>query len=128
MSILDAIVFGILGALSAFPGISRVGISMSYATMRGADKQQAINWCQVLSIPAILLLIVFDIVGIAGGLPPAGGLASVFGYIMAAIGSFTGTYLCVFFIRTVISRANAAGFAYYSWGMALLVFILYLIS
>lgn len=128
MSLFDAIMFGIFGVLSVFPGISRVGASMSYASMRGADKQQAINWCQILSIPAILVLIVFDIVGITGGMALSNGLGSAASYIMAAIGSFIGTYLCVFFIRTVISRANAAGFAYYSWGIALLIFVLYLIS
>lgn len=128
MSVLDAIIFGFFSSFSVFPGVSRVGVSMSYAAMRGADKQQAINWCQILSIPAIFVLIVFDVVGIASGVTPAGGLAGVFGYILAAIGAFTGTYLCVYFIRTVISRANIAVFAYYSWGVALLTFILYLIS
>lgn len=128
MTILDAFVFGIAGALSVFPGISRTGASLSYATMRGVDKQHALNWTLILSIPALLILCVFDIVGIVttGGNPA--DFVSVLGYILSSIGAFTGAYLCLFFIRTLISRSNITVFAYYSWGVALLIFVLYLIS
>lgn len=128
VSVLDAIALGIMGALSVLPGVSRVATSLSYATARGVDKQQSMNWVLILSIPALCVLCVFDIVGIAGGAVVTGGFAVIAGYILAAIGAFLGAYLCIFFLRTLVSRMNTAAFAYYSWGVALLIFVLFLIS
>jgi undecaprenyl-diphosphatase len=128
MSILDAVVFGIFGALSVFPGISRIGASQTYATMRGAEKQHSMNWALVLSIPALLILCVFDVVAVISGIAPVQKMATFFGYVMVAIGAFIGTYLCTAFIRKAIGRLNSAVFAYYCWGIALLLLVLYLIS
>lgn len=129
MSVLDAVVFGLVGSLSVFPGISRVGASVSYATMRGADKQQSVNWALLLSMPALLMLCIFDIVGIATGIGTAPVNFSVIaGYFTAGFGALIGTYSCVIFTRNILNRANMSTFAYYSWGIALLSFALYLIS
>ena len=128
MSVLDALVLGLIGSLSVFPGISRVGASVSYATMRGADKQQSVNWVLLLSIPVVLMLCIFDIVGIATGNVVAANFSVIAGYFTAGAGSLIGTYLCVMFARNILSRTSMAVFAYYSWGIALLSFALYLIS
>ena len=128
VSVLDAIVFGTIGTLSVLPGVSRVGTSQAYATMRGVDRQQSHNWAMILSIPAVFMLCIFDIVGIAGGMGGAHGFSAIAGYILTGIGAFMGAYLCMLSIRTVIHRINMAGFAYYSWGLALFTFVLYLIS
>ena len=128
VSVLDAIVFGIMSSLAILPGISRIAVSMSYTTARGVDKTQSMNWAMILSIPAICVLCVFDIIGIAGGVVVAGGFSVIAGYILSAIGAFIGAYLCIFFLRTLVSRMNTAAFAYYSWGIALLIFVLFLIS
>lgn len=128
VSILDAIIFGTVGALSVLPGVSRIGTSQAYATVRGVDRQQSHSWAMILSIPALFMLCIFDIVGIAGGIGGAQSFSLIAGYILAGIGAFVGAYLCIFSIRTVINRINMAGFAYYSWGVALFIFVLYLIS
>lgn len=128
MSVLDAILFGITGALSVFPGMSRIGTSTSYAAMRGVSKQQAFNWALLLSIPALIILSIFDVVDIV----TSGGLlinwTVIIGYVTAGLGAFIGAYICVFFIRALISRSGTVVFAYYSWGVALLMFLMYLIS
>ena len=127
VSVLDSIVFGAMGALSVLPGVSRVGASLSYATIRGVDRQHAMSWSMLLSIPAMCIICIFDVVGIFGAVVFATGYTVIAGYIMAAMGAFIGAYLCLFFIRTIVSRLNFAGFAYYSWGAALLAIVLYLI-
>ena len=128
MSVLDAIVFGLSGALAVFPGMSRIGTSVSYAKMRGANKQQALNWALVLSIPALLILCVFDIVDIIAINGITTNFSVILGYFTAGFGAFMGTYLCVFFIKALLNRSGATFFAYYSWGLSLLVFALYLVS
>ena len=46
--------------------------------------------------------------------------------ITAALMSFIGAYLGICMIRFIAVRVGYSGFAYYSWGLALLTFILYL--
>lgn len=128
MSVLDAIIFGFAAALCVFPGISRVGTSMSYATMRGVDKQHSLNWVLILSIPALMILSVFDIVGIVTASAMVVNLSVIIGYITAGLGAFSGAYLSIFFIRTVLMRSNTTVFAYYSWGISMFIFVLHLIS
>ena len=108
--------------------MSRIGASVSYASMRGVNKQQAFNWALLLSIPALIILIIFDFVDIITVRGLLTNFSVIIGYFMSGFGAFIGTYLCVFFIRTLVNRAGTIFFAYYSWGMALLAFALYLIS
>lgn len=128
VALVDAIAFGFFGALSVFPGISRVGASQAYATMRGVDRQQSINWAMILSIPALLMLCVFDVVAIASVGRTAVTLPIILGYITAGIGAFAGVYVCLILLRKAVNRLNMASFAYYSWGIALFALVLYLIS
>ena len=128
MSVLDAIVLGIVSAFSVFPGISRIATSISYANMRGVHKQQSLSWALMLSIPAMIVLCIFDFVDIVTVKGLITNFSVIIGYFTAGLGAFFGTYLCVFFIRTLLNRSGAIVFAYYSWGLALLTFALYLIS
>ena len=64
MTGMDGILLGILGGLSAFPGISRIGIMNSYCLARGTDRQQALNWFLILTMPMLVLFIFFDIFGL----------------------------------------------------------------
>ena len=128
VSTMDAVAFGFFGALSVLPGISRVGASQSYATMRGVDRQQSINWAIVLSIPALLVLCIFDIAAIVSGSTAVNSFGVIAGYFTAGIGAFLGMYISVVVLRKAIARMNGAGFAYYSWGIGLFALILYLIS
>lgn len=128
MSVLDAVLFGLTSALAVFPGISRIGTSMSYATIRGVNKQQSLTWALILSIPALLVLCVFDVADIVTVQGLVTNFSVIIGYFTAGFGAFIGTYLCIFFIRTLLNRSGNSVFAYYTWGLALLTFTLYLIS
>lgn len=128
MTALDGVFMGIISALSCLPGISRIGLGLSYTTMRGADRQHAINWAMLLSVPAILMFILFDFINMS--MIGLGTISFVYvvGSLFAAITAFIGTYLGIMAIRFLSDRAGFSGFAYYSWGAALFTFGLYLIT
>lgn len=127
MSGLDAIVMGILGGLSALPGISRIGAISSYGLLRGADKQRVTNWALLLSIPALLLLCIIDLVfAFISGVGPI-TFAVVCGYIFSAVAAYLGAYFSIVFIRFLTVHSGYTAFAYYCWGAALFAMILYLI-
>ena len=123
----DGILMGFSGVLSSFPGISRVGTMGAYMTARGADRQASLNWILALSLPALVLLVGFDIVNlIVQGFDPI--TFSVFiGYLLAAVAAFGGGYLGVVILRYLTVQTGYASFAYYSWGAAMFSFVLYLI-
>lgn len=128
MSGFDAILIGISSALSVLPGISRVGINSLTATARGADRQHALNWALMLSIPALILLCGFDVLRIIGGQYAAASFSVVLGYILSTVFAFAGAYSGILIMRFLTVRTGYSGFAYYSWGAAMLLFVLYLIA
>lgn len=126
MSTLDSLLAGLAAALSAFPGISRVGTVSSFACARGAHRHHALNWAISLSIPALCVWLLIDIFHLFTAFQTVSFLAVIY-YLLAAIGAYAGTYFGIRFIRMMTVRINFTAFAYYSWGAALFAFILYLI-
>lgn len=128
MTSIDSILMGLLSALSVLPGISRNGILLSYSITRGADKQSAVNWVLLLSVPALVMLCIFDIVGIISlGFGVASFLVFLC-YLLAAVLAFSGAYLAILLLRILSVHTGFGVFAYYSWGAALFTLVLYLIS
>lgn len=126
MTTLDSVFFGLLGGLSAFPGFSRVGFATAYGVARGAERHQALNWALLISIPALIIMAVIDFVAIFTA-PPAITFITVVGYLFAAVASFLGGYYSILLMKFLAVKVGYSAFAYYSWGMALFSFVLYLI-
>lgn len=128
MSGLDGIIMGILGSLCVFPGLSRTGLISAYTTLRGADFKNVTNWAFLLGIPAMIFFIIFDVVGIV---TVGAGIVSfsVFvGYILSGIAAFCGGYFAISILLIILNHAGFSCFYYYSLGIALITFILYLIT
>lgn len=128
LSGMDAIFTGLMGGLSIFPGFSRLGMNLSAAVARGADRTLAYNWALVLGIPALTLFMLFDFIGL---FTVAGFVISLTGVLYAfaaAIGAFAGGYLVISLMRMMIVNTGFSGYACYCWGVAMLNFILYLIA
>lgn len=123
----DGILIGILGGISAFAGISRIGAISAYGLLRGADRQRVINWALLLSIPALILLCIIDLLfAFISGIGPVSFLV-IIGYILSAAAAYLGAYFSIIFIRFLSVHSSYSGFAYYCWGTALFAMILYLI-
>lgn len=125
LSVLDSLLIGISGALAVIPGISRVGMLHSSATMRGTDRQYALQTTLLLCIAAIAIQIVIDLIYIflsVSGVTFAMMLCTV----TACAAAIVSSYFSILFIRFLAVNAGLFGFAYYSWGAAMLAFILYL--
>ena len=128
MTSLDGMLIGFAAALSAIPGISRNGAIMFVTLIREADKHNGVTWALLLTVPAMLVLILIDFISIfTVGI---GGISfSVFlGYMISMLSAFAGAYMGVYIIRSLISRSDYSGFAYYDFGLALLSFVLYLVA
>lgn len=126
MTVIDSVLTGLFGALSAFPGISRIGAANAYAISRGANRQHAFNWTLFISFPAVLLMILVDLIGIFTGALPI-TFMRVLGYILAMGFAYLGANLSISLMKFLAIKVGFSSFSYYSLGMALFTFILYLI-
>ncbi len=123
----DGILMGLTTLLSSFPGVSRIGAMSALTTARGADRQLAVNWLLALSLPALVMLIGFDMVNlIVQGFDPI-SFVVVVGYLLAGLTAFCGGYLGIVCLRYLSVKIGYGSFAYYSWGAAMFSFVLYLI-
>lgn len=127
MSLLDSLLMGISGALSALAGFSGTGMMTSVLVIRGTERQRAFQWALVLLLPLIAASIFTDLLTLftlGGALVLA---TNFFGYIFAVLGGYLGGYAGVFLMKTMINRSDFTGFAYYCWGASIFSFLLYLI-
>lgn len=122
---LDGIAMGMGTALAAIPGFSRLGCTVSLGVASGMDRSYALETALLLSIPALLGLTLLDLYAVIAAKTVLSGMALLWAALSAGL-SFLGGYLSLTLLRHASARGSLSGCSYYSWGMALLAFVLYL--
>ena len=127
LSPLDVTLIGAGGILGALPGISRVGVLTSVASMRGVDSRFGLDFAFLLSVPALIALCIADFaMMVIGGNPQAGAL--FFSGILACIASFGAAMAAIQLMRFLSVKNGYESLAYYNWGLAMFAFVIYLIG
>jgi undecaprenyl-diphosphatase len=128
MTWLDALVIGIMQAVAIIPGVSRSGATLSGALSRGLNRDFAARFSFLLSIPAILGAVVFQLKDLVkgdaaeAGVTTAGGIgtaAMIAGTISAAVVGFFAVQLMLKIVRD----KSLWGFAVYTGVLGLLVLL-----
>ena len=125
LSTLDSVVVGVAGALSVFPGISRISAMQVAATACGIDQRKSLNWIVILSIPMLAFFVIIDIIAIVtvnAGSVDTGFFPALFSGICA----FISGYFSISLFKSIFSNNDRTGFAFYSLGVALFSLFLYL--
>ncbi len=122
---LDGLCLGLGSVLGVVPGISRITGMTTAGQLRGGGRSYILDMGLLLSIPALTVLCLFDIVGLFAAGAALSGLL-ILSCLLAAAAAFVGAYFGIVFIRFLAVKVGFSGFAFYSWGMALFAFILYL--
>ena len=94
-------------------------------SMRGADRGYTIQFALLLSIPALIVMLIYDVIAIFSGIEAISFL-TVLIYLLSMVAAYFGGKLAISTVRSLAVRNGFAGFAYYCWGMALICIILYL--
>ena len=126
MTRIDALFFGLGGALATLPGISCVGSTVSISSVRGMDLKKALNLGLLLNIPVNLGFAVYDLIRLLSGGGGGMGFSQLLTAVLAGIMAFAGVMLGVRALRKITENLGYSIFAFYSWGLALLSFILFL--
>lgn len=124
----DGFLMGAATAASVLPGLSGTGLTASYCTARGVDVQKATNWAILLVIPAAIFAIGGDVVYIVGNGFGAVSILAVIGSVLAGAAAFCGGFVGISVLRLLATNFSVFQFSYYSFGLALLSFMLYLFT
>jgi undecaprenyl-diphosphatase len=124
----DVILIGLAQALAIFPGVSRSGSTMTAALALGSERESAARFSFLLSAPIIAgagaksLLELFK--GIStGAIASSETILFPIGVIAAAISGF----ICIRFMLHFLQRNTVRAFAYYRWGLAVLLIVVALL-
>lgn len=117
----DAVVVGVSQVLATCPGISRSGTTIMTGCFCGFERNFAVRFSFLLSIPAVLganFLSLIDI--IRGGVDLSQLPVYFVGIVVAAISGFASLRL----LRFIASRGKFGAFAYYCWAVGALTIVL----
>jgi undecaprenyl pyrophosphate phosphatase UppP len=126
MSPLDSLFVGAGGVLGLLPGISRLGAMASVARLRGVKKEYCVDFLLLLMVLPLLFWALFCALG-AFFYSASMDTGMIIGDILAFGASFGGACAGVWILRKVIEYKDFSTFAFYSWGAAIVAFVLYLI-
>lgn len=126
MSGLEGLLMGVGASLSVLPGVSSVAGSLSVASVCGAERTFALNMTYLMHMVLTVALIAFDLAAVVAAGVSGISVMVLLGYILAAAAAFGGTYLGIRMMRVLAVNIGFSMFAYYSFGAALLSFMLYL--
>lgn len=113
-----ALVVGVAQAAAILPGISRSGMTLVAALFLGLERENAVRYSFLLSIPAILGATLFQ----ARDAALHRALDDVAAYAVGTVAAIVVGYVALRFIVLLVKRGGLHHFSYYCWivGAALL--------
>ena len=124
MRVKDALVIGLCQCVATIPGISRSGSTITAGMATGLNRDFAVKFSFMMSIPAVLgamLLNLIDAIktGVDASLLPA--------YLIGTVVSTVTGVFAIKLVKRITSKGKFGNFAYYCWGVGALTIILSLI-
>ena len=126
MTRIDGLFFGLGGALGMLPGVSCIGSAVSIGSVRGMDMKKALNLALIMNIPVNLGFLVFDLLDLFSGRYGSLSFSGIFGGILAGCAVCGAIVLAIRLLQKIAESLGYGIFAFYSWGAALLTFMVYL--
>lgn len=121
---LDAAVVGLAQLCALFPGISRSGSTMCAGLLTGFDRDFAVRFAFLLSIPAVAGSFVFKLPDLLeAGLQAASPLPYIAGFAASVLSG----YLAIRLVRLLMQRNSFRYFSYYCAAVGAVTIVLSLI-
>ena len=122
----EGLLMGLGSGASVLPGLSSVGACHSIGVLHGVDRGYMMHLALMMHMIVVAGLSVGDVLDLValGGIAVSG--AAALSWALAAAGAAVGTVFGCRILRSAIGRGGLTGFSFYSFGVALFTFILYL--
>ena len=105
----SALTIGFLQGFACLPGISRSATTVNTALILGIEKESALDYSFILSIPVIIASLVYEIISLDFTIPQIDFLPALVGAIVAFVSSLFSINL----IRNIIKNKSWIGFGIY---------------
>ena len=122
-TLLDVLLVGIAQGCATIPGLSRSGCTISAGMVRGFDREFAVRYSFLMSLPAVLgatLLKVLDVMDLEGGIPTEYLPRYLVGMVVAAVVG----YFSIQLVKLLTDKGRFGAFAFYCWGAGALFILL----
>lgn len=120
MTVLDAVLIGFCQAVATIPGISRSGSTITACIATGHERNFAVKFSLLLSLPAVLGA---NILSLADALKAHVNTAYLGPYFMGTLTAAVVGYFSIILLRRLMSSGKFGKFAYYMWGAGALTLI-----
>lgn len=120
----DALIIGLCQCVATLPGLSRSGTTITAGLATGQNRNYAVKFSLLMSIPAVLGATGLELVkaikaGIDAALIPA--------YLIGMVAAMISGVASIMLVRYIVNKGKFGGFAYYCWLVGALTVILSLI-
>jgi undecaprenyl-diphosphatase len=122
MSLRDGALLGVAQAAALVPGVSRSGATISAGLFLGLDRPAAARFSFLLSVPAVVLSGLFQLLGIVQG--EAGSNGGLLGLIVATVLAFVVGYASIAFLLRYLVNHSTVLFVVYRVGLGTVVLAL----
>lgn len=119
-----ALIIGVCQAIATIPGLSRSGTTITAGIATGLDREFAVKFSFLISLPAILGANLINLVGaIKDGIDTSLLPAYLIGTLVAAVVG----YFAIGLVRMIAQKSKFGYFAYYCWAVGAISIIASLI-
>ena len=129
IQIKDGIIVGLFQAIALIPGASRSGSTLTGAFFTGLDREAAVRFSFLLSLPAILLSGLVELKDLVGKKEQVYGADADINWSMPEVAVATVIaglvgYACIAWLLRYLSKDSTAGFVLYRIALAAVIFFL----
>lgn len=113
-TVADALLIGVGQAIAVIPGLSRSGTTISMGMMRGFDRNFAVRFSFLLSLPAVLGANILELKdAMAVGLD----LSVLPVYLVGVVTAAVVGYFAIRLVKSLADKGKFGKFAYYCWAI-----------
>lgn len=121
ITLFDALIIGVCQCVGALPGLSRMAASITACLCCGVQKEYAVKYSMLLSIPAVLVAVIRSFVKLFGA-----GVNWQFlpAYFMGTAVALLAGVLSVGALQLIVKRGSVGSFRQYCWGAGVITIFL----
>ena len=115
----NVIIMGIAQSFAIFPGLSRSGTTLSFGLMSGVEKNSALDFSFLMSIPIILASLIFELLSPGFSLNGIDIISLLLSFVVA----FVSAAICLTLMKTLTKTNHLIYFVPYLIGLSLIAII-----
>lgn len=120
----NALIVGIAQAIAIVPGLSRSGTTITAGLFQGFDREFAVKFSFIMSIPAILGA---NILTLIDALKAGVDLSLLPMYLAGVVTAAVSGFFAIKLVKLISQKERFGSFAYYCWAAGLIVIVLSII-